>query len=498
MDTTVNSMQDLLGRARRLYASSVAAQRELDQIERRLSEPLRVALIGSVKAGKSTLLNAILGERIAPTDSRECTRIVTWYHHGAVPAVQGHLVGGETITIPTRRHEDRLELELADLTSEQFDRIDVTWPAPGVRGLTLIDTPGIASISQDVSGLTSEFLLPDDGAAGADAVIYLMRSLHESDVRYIRTLHERTRHGRMAIGSIAVLSRADELGGGRLDAILSISDAVDQLRENSDLRDTCETIVPVAGLMGLGAVSLRQSDFAVLRRLAAEEPDRTRQALLSAERFITAKDEWLPSELVRLDLVERFGMYGVRLAIAAIRGGVNDAGDLSAELARRSGLEELRRVIDVHFVQRQPQLKAHSAALALHALVARYPVQGSRDFGAHIDEYMAGARDFEETNLVGRIASGQINLPAESLEELSRLIGGRGIQVRDRLGITSREVRDDELLMIATQHLVRWREQLDNPLLDRLAHRACKVAERSCETIIIDLLSDADRNAAMV
>ena len=45
----------------------------------RLDEPLRVAIAGKVKAGKSTLLNALVGEQVAPTDAGECTRVVTWY-----------------------------------------------------------------------------------------------------------------------------------------------------------------------------------------------------------------------------------------------------------------------------------------------------------------------------------------------------------------------------------------------------------------------------------
>src|SRR5918992_2789414 len=53
----------------------------------RLDEPLRVAIAGKVKAGKSTLLNALVGEQIAPTDAGECTRVVTWYRDGHSPKI---------------------------------------------------------------------------------------------------------------------------------------------------------------------------------------------------------------------------------------------------------------------------------------------------------------------------------------------------------------------------------------------------------------------------
>src|SRR5215469_10506756 len=77
-DDLVAAVEDLLAAAIASARTPDVADR-LGQISARLRGPLRVAIAGKVKAGKSTLLNALLGEALAAVDASECTRIVTWY-----------------------------------------------------------------------------------------------------------------------------------------------------------------------------------------------------------------------------------------------------------------------------------------------------------------------------------------------------------------------------------------------------------------------------------
>jgi len=88
-----------------------------DQL-RRLDEPLRVAIAGKVKAGKSTLLNALVGEELAPTDAGECTRIVTWYADGRTYSVTAHLRDGSS---PADHRHDPLVAVLERLAGLAID-----------------------------------------------------------------------------------------------------------------------------------------------------------------------------------------------------------------------------------------------------------------------------------------------------------------------------------------------------------------------------------------
>ena len=64
----VDRVRSLIQRAAST-ASNPDSKQRLQGLAQRLDEPLRVAIAGKVKAGKSTLLNALVGQELAPTDS---------------------------------------------------------------------------------------------------------------------------------------------------------------------------------------------------------------------------------------------------------------------------------------------------------------------------------------------------------------------------------------------------------------------------------------------
>ena len=58
------------------YAELQEINADLELLAAKLEQPLRIALIGEVKAGKSTLINAFAGGQVSPTNVTESTACI--------------------------------------------------------------------------------------------------------------------------------------------------------------------------------------------------------------------------------------------------------------------------------------------------------------------------------------------------------------------------------------------------------------------------------------
>jgi GTPase SAR1 family protein len=473
----------LVDRAMALAANGPLAA-EAAAIRERLEGPLRVAIAGRVKAGKSTLLNALVGERLAPTDAGECTRFVSTYHEGLGYAVLAILKDGTSRPLPFRRSDGALEIELDGAVSDSVDRLDVAWPSSALRRMTLIDTPGLASINDENSVRTREFLaLGEDRSSDADAVIYLMRHLHRTDADFLDAFLDRSVGNVSPVNAIAILSRADEIGAGRLDAMESARRIAERYRTDEDLRALCGTVIPMAGLLAETGQTLREEEAAALRALAALRDDSFESLLLSADRFASPAVEAVGVEM-RRHLLGRLGMYGVRLTLTQLRAGrVSTASDLAALLVEASGLQELRRLLAEHFMPRAQQLKSRSAVAAVRRLSRRLAStnpDGARELDAEAERIEAGAREFAELRLAHLALSRAVKLSTEETEEVARLTGP-GDAAR-RLGLPA-EADPAVVTSAALAGIERWRGRAEDPLADRLLVEAAEIVVRSYEGI---------------
>jgi replication fork clamp-binding protein CrfC len=463
------------------YANRADLHRELDRIGWWLNQPIRIALAGTLKAGKSTLVNALVGDNIAPTDATEATRIVTWFRHGATPKVTANHRGGRRTNVPITRG-DGLTFDLANLDPGSVVDLDVEWPAAELIATTIIDTPGTSSLNSDVSARTLRLLVPDDGVPRVDAVVFLLRTLNAADIALLKQIGELVGGSAGALGVIGVASRADEIGAGRIDAMLSAGDVAKRFTEEMDKTGICQAVVPVSGLLALTARTLRQSEFVALEKLASVDAAELAKAMLSADRFVR-EDSSLPvNAATRAQLLDRFGMFGIRISIAMLRSGVGDSVALADELLERSGLVALRDVIDQQFAQRSDLLKAHTALLSLRRFVDVNPLPATGAIIADIDPLLADTHAFEELRLLSQLRSRQTTLNDDEIASLRRIIGGSGTDAASRLGLTAETPYDGPRAAFAAAQ--RWRRRAEHPLNDPFTTRACRAAVRSAEALV--------------
>ncbi|MBY8847795.1 hypothetical protein K7G98_03425, partial [Saccharothrix sp. MB29] len=165
--------------------------------------------------------------------------------------------------VPVVRRDGRAFVDAPDA-----ERVVVQWPSRSLRDLTLVDTPGGTPVEQ-VYG-------------EADAVLYLTRHLHTDDVRFLRTAHDHPVARAAPVNTVLVLARADEIGGGRIDALSRPADRR-RYRRQAAVKPLCQNVVAVAGCRG-GRAHHPRRQFAALSALASS-PAPGWDHLLSADRF---------------------------------------------------------------------------------------------------------------------------------------------------------------------------------------------------------------------
>lgn len=458
---------------------------QITAIRQRMSEPLRVAIAGRVKAGKSTLLNGLVGERLAPTDAGECTKVVSWYRQGFGYEVRATLKSGDSRELRFRRDDGRLDINLGRFSVEEIQRIDVNWPSSNLTRMTLIDTPGLASLTRDASVRTHDFLALGDGdrQSDADAVLYLMRHMHRRDAEFLEAFSDDSLANTSPVNAIAVLSRADEIGAGRDDALESAASIARRYGNDERVRALCVSVLPVAGLLAETGATMQEHEAASLRDLARVEGDELRRMLLSVDRFLAPEASDLLVE-TRRELLERLGLFGVRLAIRKIQTGeAVSAVDLSRVLIDTSGLEELRELLEQHFTARAMSLKGRTALVSLRTCareLAAFDRDASRQLFADIEQVEISTHAFAELRLLHMMLTGQVKLTDEEQAEVNRLTGGGTLE--QRAGLEA-DATDEEIQQAALNGIARWRQRASSPLLNRDQTDAFEIAARSYEGI---------------
>jgi len=193
-------------------------------IRRIKDQPLTLVVCGEFKRGKSSLINAILGEDVVTTDITTETITTNKISYGAHKN-EILLSGGKRMVISDDelRH-DKLKGIMSQL-HEEIRRLELQRPIEMLRQLTIIDTPGLEDASKDFSADVEQAL------SQADAVLYTFSVVYPLSINeqlFIKTAIKPQKHTELfLVGNMTDMvedkedyERVQQMLRGRLEDVL--------------------------------------------------------------------------------------------------------------------------------------------------------------------------------------------------------------------------------------------------------------------------------------
>jgi len=257
-------------------------------LSQKLSEQVfNLVAAGQFKRGKSTVINALLGEPLVPAGVVPLTSVVTVIQSGAAPAAYATLRYGEKRQIQIAELGDYVTERGNPANTKSIERVIVEYPSAWLAdGVRLVDTPGIASVYEHNTDETRKYL------PQADAVLFIAsvdQPVSRAELDFLRDIR------RYASKIFCLLNKTDYLRPDELQESLAFS--VRAIRDALGSDDV--PVFPVSarlaleGKMGNDAESLARSGFPAFERalrsfMAQEKTDAWLSSLARGlERLLT-------------------------------------------------------------------------------------------------------------------------------------------------------------------------------------------------------------------
>jgi len=276
-----------------LGSGFTASSSRLTELRQRLLQGrFHLAVLGQFKRGKSTLLNALLGEEVLPMALVPLTAIPTFIQYGQVPQAKAYFQDERQPKVCVAHEAGAIKSFLSRFVTEQgnprnqlgLSYVEVAHPAAILHsGVVLIDTPGIGSTFRHNTEMTLNFLHK------CDAALFLVSAdplITEVEVSFLQHTREKITRLFFALNKVDYLSLEDR------------RQAVDFLREVLVEQAGLEENIPIL------SVSARQG---LAARLAADSPGWQKSGMAEVERQLIQFSAHEKSEVLCAAIGQRAG-----------------------------------------------------------------------------------------------------------------------------------------------------------------------------------------------
>ncbi len=262
--------------------SGVIAARE------RLARPLTIAIMGEFSSGKSTFINALLGEAVAPMGVLPTTSTINLFRRGPSGSARVHYRDGSIGTVARDEVHTFLQ-NLDDLEASRIRHMEIERTGPRLGDAAVVDTPGLNALDTFHERVTREFV------EEADAIIWIFSATRGGAASEGSALKSLGADGRQVLG---VLNKVDTLhDDGRAELVAYLPAQIGELL--LDVLPVCasaalelRTQPPADG--GPGTDRRRADDPARTSPPDAAAPDNTGTDVLArpdiADPFIAVED----------------------------------------------------------------------------------------------------------------------------------------------------------------------------------------------------------------
>jgi hypothetical protein len=400
----------------------------------RLEEPLRVAVAGRLKAGKSTLVNALIGRRVAPTAVGECTRVVTRFRYGPADRVDVVRRDGTRLSLPLGADgmiPERLGVPAADVAY-----VDVRLASEQLQHLIVVDTPGLSSADEQVSARAGSLLgtapfddsMDEDSHAeidAAEAVVYVFtQAVRADDLQALAAFRESSaRLASSPINALGVFSKVDTLVPGAGDPWPVAAPLADQ--QAALLSRTVSEVIPMVGLLAETGETgrLTGADTDALRALSTLPASELTVLLASVDLFRTRPAD-VPAA-ARERLLARLDLYGIGFCLAQLAAEPQlGTGELVRRLLLASGLPRLRNTMEQTIRWRADAIKAGWALGRLDRIAGHTRDRLGREALRDATERLLREPAYHRLRLLEmaqKVTGGAVSLPDGWEHELVRL-----------------------------------------------------------------------------